>query len=376
MRTWKLKKGSSFAAMIVFCASLSSAGPGRAPASESGPILRILTLNVWSGLDYIGTLSAGDYEPPGRRAARFAELVRQTREFDPDVILLQEVNPAGRFARRLASALGFDFVRDVYLSGIKIGPLGIPTNLREGNATLARPGLGLKKAASWRHSGGFGFAGSFLSFHFDEIVGSLVARITVQGLPLYLVNVHLHASPSPDAGLETRFRGLLADGTQTEESFREGMDAWKSGIERRAAESRDLLARIRKLGPGIPVIVAGDFNAPPEAAEIASFRDGGPFLDAGPAGAFITWDPARNPNIAFSTALRDARGKSRSGADLLGALDSAITRRLDYVFLGPPFGREDILSSRIVLDTGPGGVPPSDHFGVLAEIDLGRLIRR
>lgn len=362
--------------MIAIAVSLCLTGPIRSSASEPSSTLKVLTLNVWSGLDYIGTLSAGDYEPPGRRAARFAELVRQTRELDPDVIFLQEVNPAGRFARRLAKALGFDFVRDVYLGGIKIGPLGIPTNLREGNATLARSGLGLKQIASWRHSGGFGFAGSFLSFHFDEIVGSLVARITVQGLPLYLVNVHLHASPSPDAGLEARFRALQADGTQTEESYREGMDAWKSGIERRSAESRDLLARIKKLGPGIPVIAAGDFNAPPEAAEIAAFRDGGPFLDAGPADAFITWDPVRNPNIAFSAALRDARGKARSGSDLLGALDSAIARRLDYIFLGPPFGPGDILSSRIVLDSGSGGIPPSDHFGVLAEIDLGRLIRR
>jgi endonuclease/exonuclease/phosphatase family metal-dependent hydrolase len=362
--------------MSVLAVAFTLAGPAAQPASKAGPRLKILTLNVWSGLDYLGTLSAGDYEPPGRRAARTAELLRQLRELDPDVILLQEVNPAGRFARRLASALGYDFVRDVYLGGIKIGPLGIPTNLREGNATLARPGLGLKEIATWRHSGGFGFAGSFLSFHFDEIVGSLVARITVQGRPLYIVNVHLHASPSPDPGLESRFRSLLEDGALTEESFREGMDSWKAGIERRTAECRDLLARIRELGPDIPVIAAGDFNAPPETAEIAEFRESGPFLDAGPPGAFTTWDPAGNPNVAFSAALRDARGNPRAGADLLGALDSAIARRLDYVFLGRPFAPEDVLSSRIVFDSGALGIPPSDHFGVLAEIDLGRLIRK
>lgn len=362
--------------MIVFVVAFTSAAPASRAVSKTGPSLKILTLNIWSGLDYLGTLSAGDYEPPGRRDARTAELIRQIRELDPDMILIQEVNPAGRFARRLASALGYDFVRDVYLSGIKIGPLGIPTNLREGNATLARPGLGLKEVATWRHSGGFGFAGSFLSFHFDEIVGSLVARITVQGQPLYVVNVHLHASPSPDPGLESRFRSLLADGSQTEESFREGMDSWKAGIERRTAECRDLLARIRKLGPDVPVIAVGDFNAPPETAEIAEFRDGGPFLDAGPPGAFITWDPTRNPNVAFSAALRDARGNPRAGADLLGALDSAIARRLDYIFLGRPFAPGDVLSSRIVMDSGSEGIPPSDHFGVLAEIDLGRLIRK
>lgn len=372
----RAKKGWTAAAIVFFLTALSSAGPGSRAALPTGPTLKVLTLNVWSGLDYIGTFSAGDYEPPGRRDARFAELVRRTRKLDPDVLLLQEVNPAGRFARRLASALGFDFVRDVYLGGIKIGPLGIPTNLREGNAILARPSLKLKEIASWRHSGGFGFAGSFLSFHFDEIVGSEVARITIQGRPLHLVNVHLHASPSPDPGLEARFRALLDDGTQTEESFREGLDSWKAGIERRTAESRDLLGRIRKLDPDVPVIIAGDFNAPPETSEIAGFRDGGPFLDAGPAEAFATWDPARNPNIAFSAALRDARGKPRTGADLLGALDSAIPRRLDYVFLGRPFSAGDVLSAGIVLENGPGGIPPSDHFGILVEIDLRPLIRK
>ena len=376
MRTKRPRSGFASAAIIVFVAASASAGQSARPASGTGPSLKILTLNVWSGLDYLGTLSSGDYETPGRRESRTAELLRQVRELDPDVILLQEVNPAGRFARRLASALGYDFVRDIYLSGIKIGPLGIPTNLREGNATLARPGLGLRKIATWRHSGGFGFSGGFLSFHFDEIVGSLVARIMVQGRPLYLVNVHLHASASPDPALESKFRSLLEDGTQTEASFREGMDSWKAGIVRRTAESRDLSDRIRNLGPDVPVIVAGDFNAPPETAEIAEFRAAGPFLDAGPPGAFVTWDPGRNPNVAFSAALSDARGKPRTGADLLGALDSSIPRRLDYVFLGRPFIPEDILSSRIVLDSGAEGIPPSDHFGILAEIDLGRLIRK
>jgi endonuclease/exonuclease/phosphatase family metal-dependent hydrolase len=369
MTRFRFPKGTAAAMIVLVFVPLASA------AGTSSPILKVLTLNVWSGLDYIGTFSVGDYEPPGRRDARFDELVRQVRELDPDILFLQEVNPAGRFARRLARTLGYDSVRDIYLAGIKIGPFGIPTNLREGNAILARPELGLKEIASWRHSGGFGFAGSILSFHFDEIVGSEVARITVRGRPIDLVNVHLHASPSPDAGLEAHFRALLDDGTQTEASFREGMDSWTAGIERRSAEARDLLDRIRKLDPRVPLIVAGDFNAPPEAAEIAAFRDGGPFVDAGPAGGRPTWDPSGNPNVAFSAAIQDARGRPRTGADLLGALDSAIARRLDYVFLGRPFAPEDVLDSRIVCDTGAEGIPPSDHFGLFAEIDLGRLIR-
>jgi hypothetical protein len=39
--------------------------------------LRILTVNVWTGLDYIGIFRMGEYEPRERRDARFLALVTQ-----------------------------------------------------------------------------------------------------------------------------------------------------------------------------------------------------------------------------------------------------------------------------------------------------------
>ncbi len=48
-------------------------------------------------------------------------------------------------------------------------------------------------------------------------------------------------------------------------------------------------------------------------------------------------------------------------------------RRIDYVFVRGPDakGRGRPLAARVVLDQPKGGVFPSDHFGVYAEIGTG-----
>ena len=46
--------------------------PGEvSPRYAEAPKLRILTINAWSGLDYEGFASFGEYEPKTRREARF-----------------------------------------------------------------------------------------------------------------------------------------------------------------------------------------------------------------------------------------------------------------------------------------------------------------
>ena len=54
------------------------------------------------------------------------------------------------------------------------------------------------------------------------------------------------------------------------------------------------------------------------------------------------------------------------------ALAREPNRRLDYIFVRGPDkrGRGEPLSARVVLDEPDGGVFPSDHFGVLADLQL------
>lgn len=117
--------------------------------------LRVLTINAWSGLDYRGTLRFGALETAAHREARYRSLLAQIRALAPDVIFLQEANPAVGFSTRLAHDLGYASTHQVCIGGIKFGPLGIPANCKEGNAILARRELRLQKMADWKLSGSF-----------------------------------------------------------------------------------------------------------------------------------------------------------------------------------------------------------------------------
>lgn len=119
--------------------------------------LKVLTINVWSGLDYSGTFSFGEYETDERRELRFKALLEQIKKLDPDVILTQETNPIVRFSSRLAKELNFDEIHQVCNAGIKFGPFGIPSNMKEGIAIFARKGLSLTEYDVWKLSGSFGF---------------------------------------------------------------------------------------------------------------------------------------------------------------------------------------------------------------------------
>src|ERR1035437_1317457 len=70
--------------------------------------LKILTANVWTGLDYSGSFKMGEYEKTARREERFNLLVQEVKNLAPDVIFLQEVNPVRGLTGRLGGPLGFD----------------------------------------------------------------------------------------------------------------------------------------------------------------------------------------------------------------------------------------------------------------------------
>jgi endonuclease/exonuclease/phosphatase family metal-dependent hydrolase len=115
----------------------------------------------------------------------------------------------------------------------------------------------------------------------------------------------------------------------------------------------------RRPKDGFPPILVGDFNAEPDSAEIryvSGLQSIGAFsvcfLDAwrvaGASGPGVTWSNANR----YASAEREP------------------DRRIDYVFAGLPRrdGLGQILGCRVVCDEAEGGVWPSDHFGVFAEL--------
>ena len=121
------------------------------------------------------------------------------------------------------------------------------------------------------------------------------------------------------------------------------------------------LIAARRTSRCLPSVLVGDFNAVPDSTEIRYLTGlttlGGRsayFFDAhavAGAGQGITFDPDRNPYAALSPEP---------------------PRRLDYVFVrgGDERGRGRPRRAEVVLDDVEGGVAASDHYGVLAELEL------
>ena len=103
----------------------------------------------------------------------------------------------------------------------------------------------------------------------------------------------------------------------------------------------------------LPPVLLGDLNMPPESPEVQEFLQASGFVDCFAAvgqGAGLTMD-GRNP------------------AAIKGGVPLAA--RIDYLMVGttPPSGVR-VRAARVCLDVPEGGVFPSDHFGVVADLDL------
>jgi endonuclease/exonuclease/phosphatase family metal-dependent hydrolase len=107
------------------------------------------------------------------------------------------------------------------------------------------------------------------------------------------------------------------------------------------------------LGP----VIAGDFNAEPDATAIR-YLSGLAALDGASTYFQDAWRLAGDggPGLTWSNANPHA------------ALDAEPDRRLDYVFSGfrGPSGAGRPVECRVVADEPVEGVWPSDHHGVLA----------
>jgi endonuclease/exonuclease/phosphatase family metal-dependent hydrolase len=304
---------------VLLLSACSSFSDLRSTPASPVSTIRVLTINVWSGLDYQGTLTMGRHEQDPE--ARYRALVKGIADLDPDVIAIQEANPLPDYAARLAGDLDYQYAAHVGLGGIRCGPVGIPTNLREGGAVLAKRAWPLEDLDRERLLGK-GIISDWFCFQLEETTQAILARIRVGATPVYVYAVHLHACPS--------------------------------GCDQRPEEVAALRRFIeRSLPEGVPAVVLGDFNTTVESGELAPLLDGLGMVDSfghvHPDQPGSTWDPAANPHI--------------SG-------DASEPARIDLILVGGSIRPADIVSSEVVL-RGEGGLPPSDHFGVLTTVRMG-----
>ncbi|PKL74266.1 MAG: hypothetical protein CVV27_21380, partial [Candidatus Melainabacteria bacterium HGW-Melainabacteria-1] len=193
-------------AVVIFAGIFCSRRETSAPFS--GDRLTVMTINVWSGLDYRGTLIMGEYEIPGIREKRYQALLGEIRRLSPDIIGINEANFLPDYVERLAGDLDYDFIFHVGVSGARVGRLGIPWNLREGDALLARRGMGLEFVGR-KHLGGGGFVANWASFHTEDATQVLVGSVNAGWRKIFVAVTHLHASPG-DSAENREYLGNLA----------------------------------------------------------------------------------------------------------------------------------------------------------------------
>jgi endonuclease/exonuclease/phosphatase family metal-dependent hydrolase len=276
--------------------------------------LRICTINFWG------------VEPPLER--RLALASRQLIELAPDVVAMQEVRPLdGRAGRStadvLAEALCMSRVYEVAVSWAD-GAFGAGRpGGQEGLALLSRFPILEHRSTPLPEA------------RPTEARILLSARIGAEAGPIWCHTTHLHYRL--DDGLAREKQVLAIDET------------------------------VRSIGRGAddpPHILCGDFNAPPDADEIRFLRGlctlGGRrthFQDA-----WLRVHPDE-PGITWSSDNEQTRP--------LRSLD--IDRRIDYVFVTTrrKDGRGTVLDADVVLrERDEGGACASDHYGVLAEVQI------
>ena len=345
---------------------LTAAAAGPAAAET----LHAVTLNAWHGLRPEAALRL-DGEPAVRREVRLAGQLQALADIAPDLLFLQELNPAPGLARRYAVALGHDEVHKVDSCGIRIGGCGVPTNVRSGLAILARPGLGLRRLGASRLSGS-GLCSDVAGFQLAESRYALFAEITLGESPVLLVNVHLHNAPRSTRS-DPRLAELVSEGTLTVEEAARVAERIERRVKRQEREVEALLAAIDRRAARARyagIVLAGDLNAEPGAEAFDALVRHGfrPAFETGSPPA-PTYDPSANADNAALAAPKRSPYPTfglSALADLYAA-ERARPRRIDHVLVR---GCLEASETARVLDRPEDGLFPSDHFGIRTRISI------
>jgi endonuclease/exonuclease/phosphatase family metal-dependent hydrolase len=141
----------------------------------------------------------------------------------------------------------------------------------------------------------------------------------------------------------------------------------ESARERQALALTDLDARHRT---ALPSIIAGDFNAGPDAASIR-YLTGRQSLGGRSVRYHDAWAVAGDgPGHTWTVDNDNGRAAI---AQIVGQPEHR--RRMDYVLVGSwdahPRAHCRVPAARLAFDRPVDGIWPSDHFGVLVDVEVG-----
>ena len=352
--------------------------------------IKLLTYNTLHGLEPSG-LTVKASESKEARQARLDLQFRQLSVIQPDVMLLQEVNPLPEMADKYVAAMkraGLDYraVHQVDACGVRVAPgLAIVPGLNNGLAVLARAPLLLRKVEGLKLSGGFGRCDDYMGFQTGELRYALIAEVENPntGRKLLTVSLHLHSGIERNAFFIQKINEAVQQGKGRREDFEAIVAAMEQDQQRRLDEIRLLVKEIQKLyevGTYLGVIVGGDFNFEPDDPEYRELEQAGlkdTFAMARPETEVYSLDPQRNVIAGqglqeVPSALRSAmkRLPETQQQKILEGYQKGISqaRRVDFLFLmrkpsdhATGCFRQELFGQSDESLSAPG----SDHYGVL-----------
>jgi endonuclease/exonuclease/phosphatase family metal-dependent hydrolase len=364
--------------------------PVDGPKGQPIQRFKVLTFNTLHGLEPSGW-TVKPSESKEVHKARLDLQFQQLSVIQPEVMLLQEVNPLPEMAEAYVAALkGFGLpyaeVHQVDACGVRLAPgLAVVPGLNNGLAVFAKAPLRLRKVEGIKLSGGLGGCRDFMGLQTGEMRYALIAEVENPdtGRKLLAVSLHLHSGIERNAFFIKKINEAIEQGRVQREDFEDIVSAMEQDQERRLGEIRVLLKEIQKLqadGIYLGAIVGGDFNFEPDDPEYRELERAGlrdTYTVAHPESEVYSLDPEHNLIAGQGVrevppTLRDAmrRLPQSQQEKILEGYQKGISqaRRVDFLFVmtkssnGPKgcfrqelFGRPETVSTR----------PGSDHYGVL-----------
>jgi len=362
----------------------------REPTGTPMPWIKLLTYNTLHGLEPSG-ITVRASESHEVRQARLDLQFRQLSLIQPDVMLLQEVNPLPEMAEQYVTAMkrsGLDYqaVHQVDACGVRLVPgLAVVPGLNNGLAVLAKAPLRLRKVEGLKLSGGFGRCDDYMGFQTGELRYALIAEIENPntGRKLLTVSLHLHSGIERNAFFIQKINEAVKAGKARQEDFADIVAAMEQDQERRLEEIRLLVKEIDKLyakGAYLGVLVGGDFNFEPDDPEYRELERAGlkdTYAMARPETEIYSLDPQRNviaghgiQEVPSTLRAAIARLPESQQQKILEGYQKGITqaRRVDFLFLmrtpsdnATGCFRQELFGESEAVSAAPG----SDHYGVL-----------
>jgi len=295
------------AGWLVLALLAAAAGSPRAAMAEPPRPLRYLSLNVLHG-----GVSSGLTGDDDDLEARLRITTEELRALAPDIIGVQEASVSrrrGNVAERLARALGYHYVYTPvrYFDWEWLNRLTwFVINFREGPAILSRFPI-----VEWN------------AYQLPLCAGRFEPRALVY------------------ARVRTPWGDLGVASTHTSRGF---------------CQAPAVLELLQSRQGPFPTVLMGDFNSTEASPGVTRLTEGAGVVDA---------FRAANPDAPGATVWQRVR-----------APEPTVFSRVDFVFVFPGAATPGrVRASRVVLDAPrplPGGgiLWPSDHYGVLAELEV------